>query len=48
VAQPLQLVAGVTIPMVLPAVDPEEINEVCCFVTVSVPCGAINGTIRIL
>ncbi|CAL5069870.1 unnamed protein product [Urochloa decumbens] len=28
VAQPLQLVAGTTIPMVLPAVEPEEINEV--------------------
>ncbi|RCV35324.1 hypothetical protein SETIT_7G231900v2 [Setaria italica] len=28
VAQPLQPVAGVTIPMVLPAVEPEEINEV--------------------
>jgi hypothetical protein len=28
VAQPLQLVAGATIPMVLPAAEPEEINEV--------------------
>jgi hypothetical protein len=30
VAQQLQLVAAVTIPMVLHAVDTEEINEVCC------------------
>ena len=47
VAQPLQLVPGATIPMVLPAAEPEEINEVCCFVTVSVPCEAIDRTIKI-
>ena len=47
VAQPLQLVAGATIPIVLPAEVPEEINEVCCCVTVSVPCEAIDSTVKI-
>lgn len=47
VAQPLQLVAGATIPMVLPTAEPpEEINEVRCCVTMSVPCEVIVWTVN--